>query len=366
MQNIFNRLICFAIIALSVASCKKDGDNMVVSTGTFPLGGLVASTNTVVLNSATDNDTAVKFTWPPANFGKQLIVTYTLQLDLPGDTTTWAKANNFIVGSNVSSYGFVTKVLNDLLTTMGLPSGTASTIAVRIKSDVNQYNGSVSSISSAYSNTILLQITPYSLSLYIPGAYQNWDPSTAPLLNPVQGQPGLYEAYEYMPGTGTQYYKFTNAPDWNHTNYGDAGNGKFSTDGNAGGLNVPDGGYYELTANLNSDVNAWTAVKTNWGVIGDATPGGWNNDTPMTYDPVSQTWQVVVAMKTAGSFKFRANGAWSIDFGIDSNGKIWYADNPFTGGHPGLNNLTVPADGTYTITLDLHISGVYNFSLVKN
>jgi len=209
-----------------------------------------------------------------------------------------------------------------------------------------------------------MQVTPYSLSLYIPGAYQGWDPSSAPLLNPVEGKAGLYEAYVYMPGSGQQYFKYTNAPDWNHTNYGDGGTGAFSTDGNAGGLSVPDSGYYELTANLNN--NTWTATKTTWAIIGDATPGGWSADTQMSYDVTNQVWKVTADMKHNGAFKFRANNAWAIDFGVDSNGNLAYADNPFFGYNSSLNALSVPEDGNYTITLDLHISGKYTYSIVKN
>ena len=32
----------------------------------------------------------------------------------------------------------------------------------------------------------------------------------------------------------------------------------------------------------------------------------------------------------------------------------------------GLNNLSVPSDGNYTITLDLHNSGNYTYILHKN
>jgi hypothetical protein len=67
-----------------------------------------------------------------------------------------------------------------------------------------------------------------------------------------------------------------------------------------------------------------------------------------------------------GSFKFRANGAWVIDFGVDGNGNLAYADNPFFGYNGNLNNLTVPSSGNYTITLDLHVSGKYNYTLVKH
>jgi hypothetical protein len=283
---------------------------------------------------------------------------------MPADTAGWQQAKSFTAGNNILSYGFKGKDLNNLLNQMNLTPGEASTVAIRIRSDVNQYNGTASSVTPVYSNTLLVRVTPYALSLYIPGAYQNWDPSQAPLLNPAEGRPGLYEAYINITGSGTQYFKYTSARDWGHINYGDGGNGTFSTDGNAGGLSVPDGGYYEVTANLNN--NTWTATKTTWGIIGDATPGGWNNDTQMNYDEASQVWTVQADMIKNGSFKFRANNAWAIDFGVDNDGNLKYADNPFFGYTPNLNNLSVPEDGNYTITLDLHISGKYTYSLVKN
>ena len=368
----YNHFTWLALFILLISSCKKEGEVFYVTDGSFTSGGLTASSDNVILSAANDNDTAVTFHWSAASFGDKTISAYTLQLDVPSDTASWANAKSYAVGNNVQNYGFVTKALNDVLTTIALPGGTASTIVLRIKADLPQYNGTASSLASLYSNTISIQVTPYSLSLYIPGAYQGWNPGGAPLLNPIAGRPGLYEAYQYMPGSDKQYFKYTNAADWNHTNYGDAGSntvngvvtGSFSTDGNAGGLYSSDGGYIEVTANFNT--NTWTTTKTTWGIIGDATPGGWSNDTQMSYDEANQVWTITADMKVAGSFKFRANNAWDIDFGIDGDGNLKYADNPFFGYTMGLNNLTVPSDGNYTITLDLHVSGKYNYSLVKN
>ncbi len=361
-------LTCFVLVLLWLApACKKDGDNLVLQSSGFPAGSLKASAASVVLTQNNDNDTVERFSWQPVNYGQKPVVTYTLQLDLPSDTGgagAWLKAKAFGAGNNVLNYGFTGKNLNNLLNSMGLTPGTASTIAVRIKSDVNQYNGAASSVASVYSNSVAVSVTPYGLNLWVPGDYQGWNPAAAPAFGPIAGLAGKYEGYVYMAARGTHYFKFTNAPDWNHTNYGDGGGGSFSTDGNAAGLSVPDSGYYELTADLNG--NKWTATRTSWGIIGDATPGGWSNDTQMSYDPVSQTWTVTANMLKNGSFKFRANSAWSIDFGVDGGGNIAYADNPFFAYNGNLNNLSVAADGNYTITLDLHVPGKYTYSLKKN
>jgi len=71
-------------------------------------------------------------------------------------------------------------------------------------------------------------------------------------------------------------------------------------------------------------------------------------------------------MLKAGSFKFRANNAWVIDFGINgTTNRIQYADNPIFGSNP-INNMTVPADGSYTITLYLGDPNDYYYTAVLN
>ena len=198
--------------------------------------------------------------------------------------------------------------------------------------------------------------------MYVPGAYQNWKPESAPQIASVAGSSTRFEGYVNFTGVGEQPFKFTDATDWTHTNYGAGPNHTFDVDGQAAGLTIPSGGYYELTADL--DKGTWTATKTTWSVIGNATPGGWEKDTPMTFDADKQVWTVTLPMKADGSFKFRANNAWKIDFGLNEDGKLQYVDNPFFDYNPQIKDLTVPDDGNYTITLDLHVPGKYTFSIV--
>jgi hypothetical protein len=369
-KNISTRTAAFFFAGLAMillVSCKKDGENLVLTQGAFSSNALSASAGQVTLTSNNDGDTVIHFQWPAVSYGTRVAVTYMLQIDKISDTSGaagWSNARSLPAGNNILRYAFAGKDLNNLSNSMGLTPGAANPVAIRIISNINQYNGSGSTVPAVYSNTVVVNVTPYGLNLYVPGGYENWDPGSAPTIGPVDGRAGLYEGYVNITGSGIQYFKYTSAPDWNHINYGDGGNGSFSTDGAAAGLSVPNGGYYELTANLNN--NSWTATATTWGIIGDATPGGWSNDTPMSYDATNQVWTVTANMVQAGSFKFRANNAWSIDFGVDNSGKLVYADNPFFGYTPGLNNLTVPSDGNYTIILDLHIPGKYTYQLNKN
>jgi starch-binding outer membrane protein SusE/F len=368
------KLFIGVFFLLAAVSCKKEGALLIVNENTSFTGSIKASVDSVVLMPANDSDSVVTITWPAVSYGTGVAVTYTLELDLPGDTAGtagtqgtagtegWAKATSFIAGPNVLHYSFAGKDLNNLMQTLSVFGATP--LVFRVLSNVTQYNGAASTVPTTYSSVVSVVVTPYTTNLFVPGAYQGWNPATAPLLNPVAGKAGLFEGYVDIVGSGNQGFKYTNAPDWNHINYGDpsgeVGGGTLTTNGLAGGLSVANGGYYELTANLNN--LTWTATSTTWSIIGDATPGGWNTDTQMTYDATNQVWTVTAAMVTAGSFKFRANDAWVIDFGIDNSGNLQYADNPFFGYTAGLNNLTVPTNGTYIITLDLHISGKYTYT----
>lgn len=362
MKKIFNKLMIAFAVALLFAACKKEGVLTYLDVVKFP-ASFTASANTIILSTNNNDSSVVTFSWPAVSFKIKAPVTYTLQIDVPSDTigvTAWSNAYTIPLGEEVLSKSFKGNDLNVIaLTKLGLVKDSINTVVSRVVAVLDR---------SVYSNPVTIKVQPFKvfvkMLLYVPGQYQGWSPPTAPSIAEIIGKPKAFEGYVNMPGSGTLYFKFTNAQDWNHTNFGDGGNGTFNTDGAAGGLSVSNGGYYELTADLNT--NKWTATATTWSILGDASPGGWSTDTQLIYDPTNQVWKVTCNMLAGGSFKFRANNAWVIDFGVDSNGKLAYADNPFFGYNGSLSNLTVPADGNYTIILDLHNSGNYTYDLHKN
>ncbi|MBE0678766.1 MAG: SusF/SusE family outer membrane protein, partial [Bacteroidales bacterium] len=85
---------------------------------------------------------------------------------------------------------------------------------------------------------------------------------------------------------------------------------------------------------------AYTYRADRWGVIGDATPGGWSDDTNMTWDAVNGRFTVTLNL-TAASFKFRANDDWGYNLG-----------GSMTGLTDGGDNISVAEAGNYTITLN--------------
>lgn len=362
-KNIIKSL-CVIFASALIASCVKDAQITTLGVVNFPQT-FNSSTNSLVLNADNDSIKVIDFSWDAATYGIKAAVTYSLQFDLPADTsgaTAWSKAIEIEVGDDLMTKSLMGYDINNItINGLGLEAGIVSQVVVRVKSYVDR---------PAYSNSISLDVNPYTPpviivgypSIWVAGDFQAWKPATAPTIVSVKND-SLYEGYIYIPAGGTLQYKYYGQPSSNPVSYGDGGSGVMIKNGGAN-FTAPSAGYYELSANLKT--MKWTATKTTWSILGDATPGLWATDTQMNYDVTNQVWTVTVDMKTAGSFKFRANNAWAIDFGIDTQGNIQYADNPLYPYNSGLSNLTVPTDGNYTITLDLHVAGQYTFKLKKN
>jgi hypothetical protein len=180
--------------------------------------------------------------------------------------------------------------------------------------------------------------------LYVPGNHQGWDPATAPTLYSEKAD-SIFDGFVYLFGE----YKFTTAPDWNHFKYGDAGGGKIDTAGV--NFNAPVGFYY-LTVNLRT--KTYRQILTQWGIIGDATPEGWNASTPMTYNNESNTWIIrSIYLEGGKELKFRANNDWDINMGGTPDNLI--QDGP---------SLRIDASGYYTVGLIL--SNVFGNSCYIN
>lgn len=365
MKNNIKIFFAFALL-MSLVACKKDAEVTMLGEVSFPRA-LTASTNALIMNADNDSVKVIDFQWQPAVYGIEAPVTYSLQFDNAADTSganAWSGAFEMPVGDDVLTAGLMGYEVNTLaVNNLGLEPGTLSKIAVRVKSFVDR---------AAYSNTITIDVNPFLPpppvvtlpSLWVPGDYQGWDPATAPTIASAQND-SLYAGFVNIPEGNSLEIKYTAQPAWEPMAYGDGGNGTL-IEANFPGANIllPEPGYYQLSADLKA--MTWTAIKTTWSIIGDATPGGWSTDTPLEYDPENQVWTVTANMITAGSFKFRANNAWTIAMGIDAEGNLQFSDNPLYPYNPDIQNITVPSDGSYTITLDLHTAGQYTYKLKKN
>lgn len=201
-----------------------------------------------------------------------------------------------------------------------------------------------------YTYTIEL-IGEMNLTLYVPGGHQGWAPDKAPTLY-SRNFDFKYNGFVYFPDANTEF-KFTAQPNWDGPNYGDGGDGTLSTAGDAGNLKVVEPGMYKLDADLSGTPFKYTVVKTDWGLIGDATQGGWDNSTPMTYNTTTGIYSVTATLKV-GNFKFRANNGWDINLGGSTSNLTF-----------GGSDIPITEAGTYLITLDLKDSSTFKTTVTK-
>jgi hypothetical protein len=211
-------------------------------------------------------------------------------------------------------------------------------------------------VDSLASNAIALTVIPYSATvvvpqLQVPGSYQGWDPTNTSTVIFSPKSNSQYEGYLYIKDADAQY-KFTLGTSWD-TNWGDTGN-----DGtlDLAGDNIPAGaaGIYKLNVNLLALTHA--SLLTDWGLIGSATPNGWDSDQNMTFDPLTGKISITLDL-VAGEIKFRANDAWDLNYGDDGANKTVEENGA---------NIAVAQAGNYTI--DLLIVGVpkYKYTIKKN
>jgi len=159
-------------------------------------------------------------------------------------------------------------------------------------------------------------VASYSEFIYYAGSANGWSTEASPMAH--EGS-GTYRGWYYVlpdDGATTWGFKFVDGA-W----YGDAGDGKLSTEG--GNINIAEG-FYMLWADIPN--LTYSATPATIGLIGDATAGGWDSDTQMTFDTTEGCWTYTGDF-AEGTFKFRANGAWDFNWGGDLTNLVNNGDN---------------------------------------
>ena len=179
----------------------------------------------------------------------------------------------------------------------------------------------------------------------------------------MKGDANGWDGYDYLTGDGVHFtgfmylnqngFKFTTAPDWSGTGYG----ANFDTAPNAPDIKMTEpAGYYKVEVDLSEKTYKLTPI-TSIGIIGAATPGGWDADTDLTYNKTERCWEVKDIKLKAGECKFRANHSWD-------------DPNPNWGGTLDAlvqkgDNIKVAEAGTYDIKLYAWANGYAKCELIK-
>ncbi|MGA8855276.1 MAG: SusF/SusE family outer membrane protein [Christiangramia sp.] len=373
--------LLFALIGLiSLNSCTEDDSfTFVAKPDPAGLAFTSATADNYNLKASNGDNLAERFVWNPVDFDVQTPVTYQLlgSADMSFDTT------DPIFQGEVTNAGVTVSEMMSLATEAGLDNDpeteapNTGTVNFQVRAFVGGDGGNVV---EQFSDVVSVNITlveateegPAELpKIYVTGSFPeasgyaaNWSPENGiPLAASAEGKTD-YEGFVYMNVDAPQYKFLPTNEGWDG-NYGDAGDadGAYTEILAAPGVNAgtPEGtgGYFLVKAD--PEALTYSLTETNWGIIGNATPTGWDSDTDMTYDAENQVWTLTLDLTAQeapdNGIKFRANDAWDLNIGDSgADGTMEF----------GGENIGVPEDGNYTITLDLSNPRMYTYTMTKN
>jgi starch-binding outer membrane protein SusE/F len=324
-----------------------------------------SSSSPLVLQVSNASNTAVSFNWNASPYGSN-IINYALQLDTAGGN--FANPQVKKSGTALTS-GFTVNDLNSAAIAAGVIGGSTKNVEFRIVS----YLGTDYTTPLAYSNTVALSVTtftPIPSTLYIvgdatPGGWSN------PVSLPSQ-QFSRIDAVSYgivinLTAGGSYLFLPVNG-DWSHK-YGGSGatGGTLLADGAVPGSNTPAPaatGTYQIVVNFQTGTYTVTpfsiTIPANLYIVGDATPGGWNNPVPTPSQQFTRidavSYGIVVNLTAGASYLFLPlNGDWGHKYGgTSATGGTLLAD----GAVPGSNTPAPAATGTYQIVVNFQ-TGTY-------
>lgn len=329
MNKIF-KLLFVTCLGLILFSCTRSGEEAVFNNTNSPT--LSADKSSVVLMKENNDQKAITFSWQKPIYNPNLVAKNQLQIAVKG--TNFASPKVIEIDPAKTSLTYSVLEFNQFLLSMGIPFS-ATQLEARIVSSFP----SAKEIAPIYSSTLNLTVTPYALIsyLYAVGAFQGWDINNAQALVSATSN-GVYIGYlnfkeansEFLvvPVKGSYDNKFGSNDNY-HLIKGDGNN-----------LKAVKSGSQKITL----DVNALTfkLEDYSWGVIGSASPLGWDNSTALVYNEATQKWEITVPL-VVGEIKFRFNNKWDLNYGDDGNNGSLEA---------GGANIPISAAGTYKLSFD--------------
>ena len=274
-----------------------------------------------------------EISWDKANYGTGAVVTYTVTL------TNQTSGKSAVIGeTGDGNISLSNAEMNATLASLGAYPGQKSEYTVSLKSQA------FDAYSDDASNTVTFAATPYDPNTdnidwpfaYVAVNYPEWDFTNAYLIGDPDGD-----------GTYQGWVNFQDACSYAIVDGADVS--KII----AQGQQVDDSakGFVEVT--LSGETVTQSTPCNVWGLIGDATSGGWNDDTVMEFDETSRMWSVITSL-TPNHFKFRANHDWTINYGSDGTENGLLASGA---------DIAVPKESPYIVTMDLTHAGKYTYSI---
>ena len=311
-------------------------------------------------------DGKVVFTWSLADFGVMTQVNYSLEAataanpDTKVTITSGITANAEAIEAGKVSSEIAYEALNAILfNDLKLNDGVAEDVLFTIAAKVGEY-------APVYSNSVAVSCKVTAAEKQYPKltvagsyAYNNWTPGKGQFVFDFEGTDAKYSGViDFGEDVSALQFKFVGEA-W--------GNNEFSVP--AGETQAPEAAELPLVAGGGDNIAAYTTHRfysltldkgtpklvknfsfNSLGVIGDATPTGWDADTDMQFNADKQRFYVDLTLLD-GTIKFRADDAWDVNWGGADGVLASGADNiPVTAGDYRIYvNLNDPANPTYEL-----------------
>lgn len=292
----------------------------------------VAEVSEVVLDITTPAEELQLLSWEPARLEYGEAITYNVYVSY-GD----GELVEVATGLTERACTKTVDEWNELIVAAGAPEAQAADVKFTVTAFSKTYPDGVPSA------PLTIKVTTYKATypayLVIGGTDKKIPHSTS--------TKGLFDCYVNLDANAT--FKFIDQD--TQAEYGSDdvasstdGNGNTVISGTVGGngsITVP-AGLYRISVNIKFNTIQIVKIES-MGIIGAATPNGWDAELPMAYDAATNTYSVVTTMTKDGEYKFRANNNWS--FAIDKNGD-------FRDG--GDNSVFEKETGEYKLVLDVN------------
>ncbi len=329
----------------------------------IPIKLTPSSSAPLVLQISKATGNAVSFNWNATAYGSNAI-SYALQMDTVGGS--FKSPQTFQLGTATNN-AFTENDLNTAAINAGVIGGTTKTVEFRVVS----YLGTSYNSLFVYSDTVKLSLTTYipvPPALYIvgdatPGGWSNPVATPSQQLTKIDAVSfgGIInltagKSYLFLPVNGS----------WDHKYGGtSATGGKLLSDNAEPGTNTPAPlvtGLYKIVVNFQT--NSYTVIPytgtplpANLYMVGNATPGGWNNPVPTPSQQFTQidnaSFQLTTPLTGGNQFLFLpVNGSWDNKYaGPDTDDSGTNGPSPFR--YNASNNFIGPStDGTYVVAVN--------------
>lgn len=265
------------------------------------------------------------FTWDAADFGVRTQINYSIEASY----NDGAKLVLF-TGMDGTSSEQTYESLNNILALsvedggLGVPSGEPTDVDFYISATIG------TDFEKFYSAPVTVRMTVTTAErtyprIWVIGDYCGWNFDNAQGLFCFSDDEVTYEAIVDFGEKAANGFKLSGEAGWNDAcNWGTDGDAAapeteapsitLISSGGSGNIMVYFKRFYRFVFDRSTLTLSNKLSFNSMGIIGDATPGGWDTDTEMNFDTKKQRFWVDVTL-SAGEFKFRADNDWAINFG---------------------------------------------------